>query len=253
MAQNKYVSYKFNTLDDFVIYLGELIKSTYTNLRWHKIYLTEMEKKIDDLKLLQDKNIEISERIYIDARNRIGFLNDDLLNLIGDDSDKALSYKKFRRNIDKNENLGITIPKLPEEIIEILNQMNVNRNWGLHIPESLVIAQMEMFEKAKSKSKATSWRFNPIAITEFVHYNGQWLVDLFNENTLLHTGFFKVFQQMKKDYSCLIGTSMEIEIKQHECRPLEDMDIPKISYEMQTNKYKGLEDKKIWIGDNEYI
>lgn len=90
-------------------------------------------------------------------------------------------------------------------------------------------------------------------MTEFVHYDIKWLVDLYNENKNLHEGFFKLFQQMKKDYSILIGETMKIDINQHDFRPIEDMDIPKISFEMQTNKYDGLDNRKIYFGDNEFI
>jgi hypothetical protein len=56
----------------------------------------------------------------------------------------------------------------------------------------------------------------------------------------MYQGYSKVFQQMKKDYSKIIGKSIEIIPKYVEqLRPFtEDFAIPQISFEMQNKKYK---------------
>lgn len=50
MSQNKYVSYQFISLDDFILYLMELIQIAYNCMRWHKTYLQELENMIQNEK-----------------------------------------------------------------------------------------------------------------------------------------------------------------------------------------------------------
>ncbi|QNU68085.1 hypothetical protein EHE19_006500 [Ruminiclostridium herbifermentans] len=136
-------------------------------------------------------------------------------------------------------------------MLTIINQINNDRNWGSHIPESLLVAQMEIVKK---KIEEHPGRYaainNPIRIVEFEYYEGAWLVDLYREATNNIKRFERVLQQMKKDYSILIGKSMHIEKVLINTRPIGDLDIPQISNEIQQNKYTGIEGRDIFWDDN---
>lgn len=155
-----------------------------------------------------------------------------------------MSYKKFRALAKKriSNGLDLGLDQLSEEISNILNQFNDCRNWSLHIPESLFTSQIEltkkMYEDDPSIIQAPN---NPIYDSKFLLYSSEWLTDLLKENKHLYDGFSKAFLQMKKDYSKLIGEDMYFQKRYYDIRELADMDIPKISYQIQQKKYNGIE------------
>lgn len=139
----------------------------------------------------------------------------------------------------RKDQLGIE--ELSEEIKEILAQLNNNRNWSSHIPESLIHAQFEAAEKYgfESGEEDIINKPNPITIYMYRRYKKEWILSLIDEAYRLHEVYSKIFQQMKKDYSRLVGQSVEI-ITEYQIsdRPFEeDFAVPVISMQMQTKKY----------------
>lgn len=253
MSQN----YKYFALDkkeDFIEYLLFLINHTQIYMKSHKRYLKEMEQIIENMGLRENPSKKINPTMYDDLRNKISTPGNMLLNILGDETKTAISYRKFRvivkRRMKKNK-LDIGLEELPEEIWEILKELNICRNWGLHIPESLLVAEVETRKMAeKEKGVVFIRNYNPIKNTVYNYYEGGWIVDLYEECAHIHSGFSKVFQQMKKDYSKLIGESMRMENIIFDTRPLKDMNIPKISTLIQRGKYDGNSDD-VWLGFTE--
>lgn len=245
--------YKYFALDNkenFIIYLKFLIEHTQIHMRSHKRYLKEIAEVIEKMELREDKKKKIDSTIYIDLRYKIMKPQDMLLNLLGDETKSALSYRKFRvlvkRKMKKN-NLDLGLVELSDEMWHLLKEFNIWRNWGLHMPESLLVANIEVQRiTAKEKNIVFKKEYNPIKNTVFNYYEAGWIISLHEECSNIHNGFSKVFQQMKKDYSKLIGESLRIEDSVFDVRPLEDMNIPKISGDIQRNKYDG-NPKDIWL------
>jgi hypothetical protein len=234
MREN-YKVYKLSSKDDFIVYLRYLIQLAHRQMYYLKKYVKSLENEIDCHKEMQ----YVSGDIYENHRNRIAFLTIYITNLFGDDASQSMSYRKFRRCLDKSPyNIG----PLSKEIVDILTDLNVGRNWAAHIPESFLHAE---FEASKKYNKnITMDRIiqypSPIIINIYQKYNLDWLVNLLSDLHENYQIFQKVLQQMKKDFSRLINTSVEV-VTNHitENRSTEyDNEIPSISYQMQRKLYK---------------
>jgi len=244
---NNFKSYNLDNKENFIIYLRGLIIMTHKHISVYKRYVDELDKYIKENEYDKIKTACIDPFIYFEYKDKMDGVLAYLLNLIGDETKTAMSYRKFRNFAKKRQSKGLELDltELSEEIKFILNEFNNLRNWSLHVPESLFTAQFEIAKKygLEKNSMNTS---STIIIPEFSTYEAEWLVDLLKEHKNIYSGSRKVFQQMKKDYSLLVGESMRIEKKHHNVRPVKDMDIPRISYEIQRGKYKGIVDN-IWM------
>lgn len=209
--------------ENAIIYLKDLITSTYIVLRTYNRYLKDLNELIEKHDLKGVKKKKMSADIYIDYNYKIQNAASTLLNLIGDHTKDAMSYKKFRYDIDKNNNLNLGLKELDSDMKELLKEFNNCRESGLHIPEALLIEQIETIEKSINKECNGVKYNNLIKIVEAIYYEGEWFIDLYNETKHMATGFSKVLQQMKRDYSILIDETMRIEVKQIELRPFIDM------------------------------
>lgn len=237
--------YKLETKENFIIYLRRLIQSTYTNMEMHKRYLGELKDYISENKIEADSTKKINPYIYMDFKNKISGPSNMLLNLIGDESKSAMSYKKFRAMVKKRQANGLDLGllELNEEITNILNQCNVNRNWALHIPESLLTAEREYVKFAKDITGSKDI-YNPIKMVKFSSYDAEWLINLLACVEASHEIYQKSFQQMKKDYSILLGESVSIVLANCGDRPLDDIGIAELSMNIQTGKYKKRKNSK---------
>ncbi|WP_342438202.1 hypothetical protein NSS79_02815 [Paenibacillus sp. FSL L8-0436] len=240
MTNNNFKVFKLEEKIDFIIYLRFLIISTHKQMKRYKSYLKNLEYLVKNLDLHNENVTSISGDIYDDFSDRLGKLHIDLLNTFADESNSAASYKKCRKLMErKKDQLGID--ELSEEIKEILAQLNNNRNWSSHIPESLIHAQFEAADKYgfESGKEDIINKPNPITIFMYSSYEKGWILSLIDEAFRLHKAYSKIFQQMKKDYSRLVGQSVEI-ITEYQIsdRPFEeDFAVPVISMQMQTKKY----------------
>lgn len=213
----------------------------HRQMYYRKRYLKEAQ---DMLGNMSESGVESLEGMtYENLRNKINYLDIFLFNLFADESKFSMSYRKLRKQLDKNGyREKWMLPELPQAILELLNQLNNLRNWGAHIPESMLFAEFEVAEKYnKPLSKDLIVRFStPITVNIYNRYKKEWFEDLFNESQLLQESYSKLLQQMKRDYSKLIGKSVEILTRIHDTpRPNEESkDIPGISFEMQNKTYK---------------
>lgn len=239
--------YKLEKKEDYILYLRELIILVHKNMMTYKMYLEKLEEYINKNEYDKKPESLIRPEIYFENQDKINNTSSYLLNLFADDTGIAMSYKKFRRYANKNKirKLQLGLDKLDNEINDIIMQFNNLRNWSLHVPESLVTAQLEIAKKHNLEECFMN-DYSTISIPEFRYYEAAWLVDLLKENKDLYSGCSKIFQQMKRDYSKLTGSSMRIEKKYYDSRSIKDMDIPKISFEIQKGSYKGVNDD-IWF------
>ncbi|MDU7365401.1 hypothetical protein [Clostridium sp.] len=209
--KQKMKQFELSSRESFVIYLQELITRTYKCIRKHKRYLDKLESyiniKSDDK---TTKDVRVPEEDYSEFLSLLSDVESYLLNLIGDHQQSSMSYKKFREVLDRKNKKGhidFEVRKLDEDIAEYLSQLNKLRNWQNHVPESLLTSQIRFIEEGKMEG----YFENPIVININNYYTLEYLIDLYNGSKNFHNVIVKVHQNMKKDYSCLIGESVRIE------------------------------------------
>lgn len=194
------------------------------------------EKCLDELKNINaDTEMLLSEyngqeivpyNIYADIMGKSEYPKSYLLNVLGDAQDSSISYFKFRKIIEKrnkNEECKINISELSEKIKFVLTDFNKMRNWSNHIPESLLIAEMEGL-----KQKPIPADLSVIRILHYNYVTYEYFEDLYNENCNFYKAARLLTQSVKKDYSLLIGQSMS--------SPREYTDIPKGLEHLEASK-----------------
>ncbi|MCT4618346.1 MAG: hypothetical protein N4A62_03045 [Marinisporobacter sp.] len=231
MGKKELKAYKFDKKSDYIVYLQELIARTDKCLYKTKIYLDELDEIVNELeKTGLDK---VSPDIYSRYVDLLGNNTSYLLNLIGDKQKSSISYAKFRLVIDKrksNDSLDFEIRDLDEKTEFILKDLNKMRNWHNHVPESLLLSEIEMIRT----EGFVPHRVQPIEVRYFD------LTDIEVAKDLLETsiGFYNVcriaHQSMKKDYSDLIGESVRIvRVRLEERKMMNTFAPTKLSAEVQ--------------------
>ncbi|MDU9050215.1 MAG: hypothetical protein Q3M30_15320 [Candidatus Electrothrix sp. Rat3] len=154
--------------------------------------------------------------------------------MIGDETRIAVSYRKFRKILNKNKSeLNIEIEQLPENELQILNDFNQHRNWGLHIPESLLRQKREFLkidEKVIEKYK------NNVVVPYYDYFEIKYLEMLNSEVKDVLSGINIIEQRIFKDYSALIGEKFSVEIEQQQVKPYALMKIAEASFNVQRGK-----------------
>ena len=209
----KQKEFKFREKADYIFYLSELIIDMYQKTDRLKQYQEEIDQIIDqnpDAKYIQSY-------IYEPISDKVNRLFQYLFNLIGDESKKAVSYRKFRKKIFKEKNnLNIPLLDLPQNETKILSEFNTFRNWGLHIPESLFIQKKEFF---KMNSDFILTNMINIPISTYDYYEIQFFNELKREVKEVIDASIVILERMKKDYSVLIGTEVKIKIEKNLVKP----------------------------------
>ncbi|ASS75196.1 hypothetical protein CIG75_09515 [Tumebacillus algifaecis] len=244
MGKENYRIYKLESKEDFIIYLWSLIVSVDRHLVQYKKYLDQLEALIKENNIIDKPGIKVPKDYYEEMNDKIQKRSGHLLNLIGDYTIEGLSYKRFRNIVASNKKRGIDygLPELDLEITKAITDFHNSRNWGMHEPASLLNAQLEEIREQTGedpKSYLLSRIVPEISWHDFTNYEGYWLIDLFTESQHIYGGFRMVHQQMKKDYSILIGERVRIRRIKTEVRPFQsEFTLPKTSMAMQTQVYK---------------
>lgn len=198
-----------------------------------------------DKRNLNESDSKVPSAVYFEFSDKLGFITNQLNNLLGDHADKAVSYKKFRYEANKrNIELDLGLEPLEEEVNRVLNILNTNRNWSLHIPESLVNTEFEVRNRI-AESTGIEMKFNPIYNAYHLYHDGRFFTSLLEENTEGRKMYISVFSQMKKDYSVLIGEKVELKWVEYGIRPLEDLMNVEMSAQVQHKKYEGVDSNKL--------
>lgn len=237
-----YKRFVIDSKNDYIIYLRNIIIQSHKLIKRLSKYTNELNNSIEELNLRNNENALIDSEVYEEFNDKISNIENRLSNIIGDLQSDSISYYKFRktlirRNIEVKNELGM----LSKEIENILSSANVSRNWSLHMPESLLHAQMENLKELFTKKDVQDFLsiFNPVGVPYFKKYQGKWLISLYEQcvnNLTLHE---KVYKSMLLDYEKLIGTKPIINEVQYEERDFEsEIMLPQKSFEMQQRKYK---------------
>ncbi|PGE92304.1 hypothetical protein [Bacillus toyonensis] len=199
--------YEFMEKEDYIIYLNELIIKTDIHIECQKRYLMELDGYIQSIN--KDKLVRIDYKVYTDFFMKPQYSHMYLLNLLGDSQKVSMSYFKFRnivvKNRKKNGNLGFEFREMDSRVGELLTKMNLNRNWQNHVPESLIIAK----QKLVNDNKYNFYK-NPIVIEDFNYCSLEYFLSLYSTNAKFLDEVLVIYEEMKKDYSDLIGEDVEI-------------------------------------------
>ncbi|MFE4353256.1 hypothetical protein [Peribacillus butanolivorans] len=151
----------FNSLERYIFDLGNIIK---------------------EINLDKKPNQQVDSYIYEEFRDKTQFIENKILNLMGDMQSDSISYNKFKRTLVKrNIEVKQLIGKILEELSKLLNEMNTMRNWGLHEPESLLNAHLKNIKEFWPKEELDWYfnNFNPIHVPIFEKYEGKWIISLY--------------------------------------------------------------------------
>jgi len=224
--------FKFKEKADYIFYLAELI----TDLIQKK---DRLERYGNEIQLILKNNPNakiIQSEIYETISDKVNRVFQYLFNLIGDESKKAVSYRKYRKILFKaRTNLKISISQLPQNEAEILGEFNQLRNWGLHIPESLFL-QKKAFAKMDSQFILTHKKVIPIPTYDY--FEIKFLKEMGREVKEVLDASNIILERMKDDYSNLIGENLEIEYEKNQVKPYAIMNIVQKSLDVQKGKLK---------------
>ncbi|WP_079495758.1 hypothetical protein [Maledivibacter halophilus] len=236
--KKKLKQFSLNEKTDFIIYLQELIVRTdkcLVKMKRNLDNLAKLIKKHDMNELEEGFSGEIivpSEKygMYVDLlSNNTSYL----LNLIGDQQNSSISYKKFRYIIDrriKKKSLKFEIREIDEEVNKILCDLNKMRNWFNHVPESLLLSEIELIREGKLNSH----KLQPIEIYYPTYCSLNVVKDLYETSFGFYNICRKIHQNAKKDYSSLIGKSVTINrISIDEPKTMEYFEATKLSSDVQ--------------------
>jgi hypothetical protein len=237
-----YKRFVIDSRSDYIIYLRMIIVQSHKLIKSLKKYTEELNNKLEELNLRNKPNALIDTEIYEEFNDKIGNVEHRLLNIVGDLQADSMSYYKFKkmllkRNIEVKNDLGA----LSKEMESNLSTVNVNRNWALHMPESLLHAQIETIKEIWSKNDLQEFltKFNPVGVPYLKKYEGKWLISLHEQCVGNLKLYEEVYESMLLDYGRLLGTEPIINEMQYEIRDFEsEIELPKTSYAMQQRKYK---------------
>lgn len=222
--------FNFSDISDYVFYLSELIIDTIQKKERIEFYLKEIENIIETNPRAKLINSDLYEAISDKTMRPMQYI----FNLLGDESKKAVSYRKFRKLLFNNKmKLGIQLDKLNLDEENILGQFNQLRNWGLHIPESLFIQKKVFFKMDKdfiieNKKKIIIPKYNNFEI-EFLH---KFKVEIQEVITAIEL----ILTRMKYDYEALIGETFELEYEDNFAKPYLIMNIAQDSWDVQNGR-----------------
>lgn len=198
---------------EYEIYLHELITRMYICINKQKKYLKKLHSYIEVLKVKNPnksmEEIEAKHDDYSEFVDMISNIESNALNLMGDNQQTSISYVKFRDIIYKKKKKGtlkFEIRDLDEKTIDLMKDINRARNWANHVPESLLAAELKLIKEGKLKNHSR----NPITIASYSNCTLEYMQSLYDNSNNFLKLMIKIHQNMKKDYSCLIGENVKI-------------------------------------------
>ncbi|MDA1935436.1 hypothetical protein COM77_23430 [Bacillus cereus] len=199
--------YEFREKEDYIIYLNELIIKTDIYIECQKRYVIELDRYIHSIN--KDIGVHIDYKVYTEFLMKLQFSQLSLLNLLGDSQKVSMSYFKFRNVVVKNRrskgNLGFEFRELDSRVDVLLTKMNLQRNWQNHVPESLIIAKHKLVNNHEC-----NFYKNPIIIEDYKYCSLEYFLKLYASHVEFLDEVLVIYDEMKKDYSALIGEDVEI-------------------------------------------
>jgi len=239
--KRKYKQFQLVNKDDYIVYLRHLIYGVHGSLRLYKIYFNELEEIMSNL---YSEDIEkVPFKDYEDIRLKLNGLSHVMLMYLADEQKVSCSYKRYRRMLEKN-NICSEIEPLSDNIQGELQELLEVRNLSFHNPESMINASIEVLMKdiPKEERKNVQVDKNPELVIEYYEY---YHIACLSSLVMAHDRriqiYSMIFQQMKKDYSKLIGQSVRIITRQilEPCPLFDQRTIAnQLSMKMQKGKFK---------------
>lgn len=203
MSNKNKKQFQLDNKENCIIYLCRIISSCELCMDRYKVYNKETKEVLNRYQ----KGDKIPYEIYVSIMDKTSSVMCYLLNLLGDCQSSSISYFKYRKQVQKLINRGlndIKINEFDDEIKEILAEFNKLRNWQNHVPESLLISELEFIE-----SKMMILPRNPMVINHYQYVTYEYFMDLYEQNVSFYNVARKIVQAAKKDYSLLVGSTVE--------------------------------------------
>lgn len=237
-----YKQFKLTTVDDYIFYLGYIMNDIQNGIVKYKRYKKELDNILKEY--IERGEKKISTEKYQDINDKLLCTSHLLLKVCAEEQDVSYSYRKFRRLIEKSKLIEDWEP-LDKTIQEYLEEFLQVRNWSFHNPESLINASIEVQSKdipEEQKNQIKPNKNPEIYVNYYNYLDIAYLISLSIHTNRRLEMFSKVFQQVKKDYSKLIGSSVRIYMNYID-EPLKFLDergmAIELSMKMQRGKYNG--------------
>lgn len=214
-------TYKFKQQADYVFYLSEIIADTVK----YKDRLNRYRLEVDNLFELNPDAKIVQTELYESISDKTKAIFYYIFNLLGDESKNAVSYRRFRKILIKNQKeLNIKIENLSNEEAAISNLLNKHRNWGLHIPESLFVSKRKVLDLDASFIMEHCYK---IPLPQFSYFEIEYLEKLKDDIDNVISAIEVLEKLMRKDYSKLIGKDFALYPDLMQVKPYKIMDIVK--------------------------
>lgn len=194
--------FPLDSKENCCIYLCRIISSCELCMDKFKKYNIQTRSELDKYKQIDtipyDTYGELCDKTY----NVMSYL----LNLLGDCQTSSISYFKYRQQIQKRINRGnldIPLSEISQDVSELMSEFNKMRNWQNHIPESLLIAEVDMMRAGKLELP-----MNPVEITHYTYVTYEYFEHLYLSNIEFSQNARKIIQAAKQDYSLLMEESI---------------------------------------------
>lgn len=92
---NNYKQFRVVTKNDYLIYLRQIVIGLNKHFNSLEKYRHALKVIIDELKLEENPKLEIDSSLYEDFRDKTQFVENKILNLLGDMQSDSMSYIKF--------------------------------------------------------------------------------------------------------------------------------------------------------------
>lgn len=195
-----YKIYSFNSVEEALGVLGQLIMNTSVHLEKYTAYRAELAELI----LAYSDGGEsrpVPEGVYHSLNDRIMYRQMMLLRELADEQGASFSYKNLRRFLKKQ---GYLKGEPAAEVSRILNELLEIRNWTFHNPQSLFTAGREVAERSipdAVRSMVTMKpQLNPVFVQVHDFYDVTWLISLSLHMERREGMFQRVLDAMKEDY-----------------------------------------------------
>lgn len=199
MGKKEDKQFPLTTKDNCAIYLNRIISSCEICMDRLKKYNAEGRGLLAEY---ADKSL-VPHEVYGEMLDKTSNVVDYLLNLLGDAQTSSISYFKFRSYISKHPIADMTLDPLEEETQGLLSDFNRMRNWQNHVPESLLVAEMEQVKAGKMK-----FAMDPVDIVIYKNVTYEYLKDMIEINISFYDSARKIIQAAKRDYRSAYGKSV---------------------------------------------
>ena len=195
--------FPLDSKENCCVYLCRIISSCELCMDKLKDYNQQIKSDLEKY----SKDDLIPYNIYSEHTDKAYNVISYLVNLLGDCQKTSISYYKYRKEISrriKRGNSDVPLVEISQETTELMNEFNKKRNWLNHTPESLLIAEMELVKEGKM--------YFPMDPVEIGHYNNvtyEYFEHLYLSNNEFYKNSRQIIQVAKRDYSLLMGKSIE--------------------------------------------